>query len=192
MRITVFLFFSLGQPCDAFRPFVGGDHFRECCDCCSLGIKAKDDPYASCSTAKFPEPMSNNLSFPCVQAFHECCSGKKNAHLWALLLLWLTYLASLQENNLSNSCVYTVLHTRLSNRKIDIFFTGKVKIPTVIPTIPSRKPKCSDNFCGQECQDSPTEGAQCSCRDGYLLQPDRVSCRGLLLLFLFLDVLVGT
>ncbi|XP_020618875.1 fibulin-1-like [Orbicella faveolata] len=119
---------TLGQPCDTFRPFVGGDNFRECCDCCSLGIKAKADPYASCSTAKFPELMSNNFSFPCVQAFRECCSGK-------------------------------------------------VKIPTVIPTIKSRKPQCSDNFCDQECQDSPTEGAQCSCRDGYRLQPDRVSCK---------------
>ena len=68
--------------------------------------------------------------------------------------------------------------TRLSNRKVDIFFTGNVKVPTGIPTIKSRTPKCSDNFCDQECQDSPTEGAQCSCRDGYRLQPDRVSCKG--------------
>ena len=82
------------------------------------------------------------------------------------------------ENNLSCSGLYTVLYTRLSNRKVDIFFTGKVTLPTVIPTIKSRKPKCSDNFCDQKCQDSPTEGAQCSCRDGYRLQPDRVSCQG--------------
>lgn len=54
--------------------------------------------------------------------------------------------------------------------------SGTISLPTVLPT--ARKPKCSDNFCQQECQDSPTQGAQCTCRDGYLLKPDKVSCQG--------------
>ena len=63
-----------------------------------------------------------------------------------------------------------------ANNKLNVFFTGTISPPSVIPT--PRKPKCSDNICEQECQDSPTQGAQCSCRDGYRLKPDSLSCQG--------------
>ena len=63
-----------------------------------------------------------------------------------------------------------------ADEKVNVPSSGTISLPTVLPT--ARKPKCSDNFCQQECQDSPTQGAQCTCRDGYLLKPDKVSCQG--------------
>ena len=68
----------------------------------------------------------------------------------------------------------------MTNNKLNFVFTVSVtRPPFTIPTInPSRTPKCSDNFCQQECRDIPNEGAKCYCRSGYQLQADRVSCRG--------------
>lgn len=117
---------SQGQPCDSFKPFVGGDDFRECCDCCALGIKAKENEDVACSIPVFQGFASKNSSFPCLKAFKDCCSGS-------------------------------------------------VARPPI--TLPSRNPKCSDNFCQQECRDIPNQGAKCFCRKGYYLLADRVSCR---------------
>ncbi|CAH3164361.1 unnamed protein product [Pocillopora meandrina] len=116
----------LGNSCGRFMPFVGGDDFRECCDCCSLGVIAKANNDTTCSAERFPAMLLSNSSIQCIKTFKQCCKGT-------------------------------------------------ISLPTVLPT--ARKPKCSDNFCQQECQDSPTQGAQCTCRDGYLLKPDKVSCQ---------------
>lgn len=116
----------LGHSCGRFMPFVGGDDFRECCDCCSLGVRAKADNDTICAVDRFPVMLLSDSSKQCTNSFKQCCKGT-------------------------------------------------ISPPTVHPT--PRKPKCSDNFCQQECQDSPTQGAQCSCRDGYRLKPDKVSCQ---------------
>lgn len=113
---------SQNGSCGLFRPFVGGDNFRECCDCCALGIKAKTDDSVSCSYNLFVSLRS----MKCAQAFKECCNG------------------SVSQPN-----------------------------PITVPN----KPKCSDNFCQQECRDIPNEGAKCYCRTGYQIQADRVSCK---------------
>ncbi|KAK2548608.1 Fibulin-1 [Acropora cervicornis] len=115
-----------GQSCDSFRPFVGGDDFRECCDCCALGIRAKQDKDVHCSLPVFRSLVTQNTSLPCLKVFKECCSGS-------------------------------------------------VTKPPI--TIPTRIPKCSDNFCQQECRDISGQGAKCFCRKGYQLQADQVSCR---------------
>lgn len=59
---------------------------------------------------------------------------------------------------------------------LNFVFTGSVTKPPI--TIPTRIPKCSDNFCQQECRDISRQGAKCFCRKGYHLQADQVSCRG--------------
>lgn len=117
---------SQGQSCDSFRPFVGGDDFRECCDCCALGIRAKQDKDVHCSLPVFRSLVTQNTSLPCLKVFKECCSGS-------------------------------------------------VTKPPI--TIPTRIPKCSDNFCQQECRDISGQGPKCFCRKGYQLQADQVSCR---------------
>ena len=68
----------------------------------------------------------------------------------------------------------------LGKAYLNFVFTGSVTRPPItIPTVgPSQNPKCSDNFCQQECRDIPNVGAKCYCRSGYQIQPDRVSCRG--------------
>ena len=77
----VLLLFSQGQSCDSFRPFVGGDDFRECCDCCALGIRAKHDKDVHCSLPVFRSLVTHNTSLPCLKVFKECCSGEKcSAH----------------------------------------------------------------------------------------------------------------
>lgn len=71
------LSFSQNRSCDSFRPFVGGDDFRICCDCCALGIKAKTDYDVSCSVDLFPVNAGKTSSSQCIKAFKECCNGKK-------------------------------------------------------------------------------------------------------------------
>lgn len=117
---------SQNRSCDSFRPFVGGDDFRICCDCCALGIKAKTDYDVSCSVDLFPVNAGKTSSSQCIKAFKQCCNGS-------------------------------------------VTVNPAIKIPP--------NPKCSDNFCRQECRDIPNEGAKCYCRSGYQLQSDRVSCQ---------------
>ena len=71
------LSFSQNRSCDSFRPFVGGDDFRICCDCCALGIKAKTDYDVSCSVDLFPVNAGKTSSSQCIKAFKQCCNGKK-------------------------------------------------------------------------------------------------------------------
>ena len=59
---------------------------------------------------------------------------------------------------------------------MNFVFIGSVTVNPPIKIPPN--PKCSDNFCRQECRDIPNEGAKCYCRSGYQLQSDRVSCQG--------------
>ena len=59
---------------------------------------------------------------------------------------------------------------------MNFVFVGSVTVNPPIKIPPN--PKCSDNFCRQECRDIPNEGAKCYCRSGYQLQSDRVSCQG--------------
>ena len=59
-------------------PFVGGDDFRECCDCCSLGVIAKANNDTTCSAERFPAMLLSNSSIQCIKTFKQCCKGKVN------------------------------------------------------------------------------------------------------------------
>ena len=74
--------------------------------------------------------------------------------------------------------LYALITLEILSTRYDMnfVFIGSVTVNPPIKIPPN--PKCSDNFCRQECRDIPNEGAKCYCRSGYQLQSDRVSCQG--------------
>uniref|UniRef100_A0A8C4TJE3 Fibulin 2 n=1 Tax=Erpetoichthys calabaricus TaxID=27687 RepID=A0A8C4TJE3_ERPCA len=142
-----------GEECDVDESDIcGADIYKECCTCCSLGLKLRTEGLG-CESHSF-------LGYPCNHMILACCEGEEG-HIQSSL-------------NQISKLETTSLPERVSDVQYakEAFSAGDEEEQEV-----DDQDECQlhERLCSQVCINTP-QSYQCSCFPGYTLQPDHYTC----------------
>nr|XP_033782229.1 fibulin-2 isoform X2 [Geotrypetes seraphini] len=144
----------------------GRSYYKECCDCCSLGLKLKLEGQA-CD----PNP---NFAYPCNNVMLSCCEGEDHFIPPEILREPEPLATSKPEKANENRQSAALEEVSPAPEIQENTFVLPPINTTVVPQI--KEDKCEDNGpCSQVCS-STEDGVVCSCFPGFTLSTNGVSC----------------